>query len=275
MSEPGNFEGHNILNLPKTIELCAKLKQRDPNELRARTGRRPGEAIGSAQSARAARTGRQGAGGLERPDDRRAGAGRGRSTSRATVQRPLRAADFILRQHAPARRPAAAHLAHRPGQVRRLSRRLRRLANALVTLYEATFDERWIDEAVRLADIMLTHFADSGHGGFFYTADDHEQLIARHKDIQDSAVPSGNALAATALVRLGKLTGRAEYLEAAATIFRMASGLIERAPTATGQMLVVLEMLLGPTARDRSAGKSWRTRHRRRVAQCAAAVPSQ
>src|SRR5690349_16518433 len=99
------------------------------------------------------------------------------------------------------------------------------LANALVSLYEATFDERYVEEAIALVEIILQHFADMGAGGFFYTADDHEQLISRHKDIQDSSVPSGNALAATALVRLGKLTGRANYLQAAAGTFQMASAL--------------------------------------------------
>src|SRR5262249_54142639 len=84
-------------------------------------------------------------------------------------------------------------------------------------------------------------------GGFFYTADDHEQLIARHKDIQDSSVPSGNALAATVLVRLGKLTGRTNYLQAAEQTFQMASALMERAPTASGQMLLALAMYFGPT----------------------------
>ncbi len=122
------------------------------------------------------------------------------------------------------------------------------LANALVSLYEATFDERYIDEAVRLVEIMLAHFVDPAGGGFFYTADDHEQLIARHKDIQDSSVPSGNALAATVLVHLAKLTGRTEYLSAAEKTFRMAIGLLERAPSAAGQMLLALDMVLGPTA---------------------------
>ena len=89
------------------------------------------------------------------------------------------------------------------------------LANALVTLYEATFNERWIDEAVRLMDIVLDHFADPAGGGFFYTAADHEQLIARTKELTDSSTPSGNALAATALLRLGRLLGRSDYLDAA------------------------------------------------------------
>ena len=81
------------------------------------------------------------------------------------------------------------------------------LANALVTLYETDFDERWIDEAAELCDIMLAHFRDPEEGGFYFTADDHEALVARTKEWFDASVPSSNAMAATALSRLGKLTG--------------------------------------------------------------------
>ena len=72
------------------------------------------------------------------------------------------------------------------------------------------------------ADTMLAQFFDPAAGGFFYTAADGEQLIARQKDWQDSSTPSGNAMAATALLRLGKLTGRGDYLDAA--VRHVASG---------------------------------------------------
>src|SRR6202008_3035191 len=121
------------------------------------------------------------------------------------------------------------------------------LANANITLYEATFDETWIHFAGWLADSLLKHFHDRGRGGFFFTADDHEQLIARNKDLHDSSVPSGNAMAATALARLGKLTGRNEYLDAARGTLEMMSAVLEKSPTAAGQALVALDLLLGPT----------------------------
>ena len=120
------------------------------------------------------------------------------------------------------------------------------LVNSLITLYQATFDEHWIDEAVRLADIVLARFEDKQRGGFFFTADDHEQLITRNKDLQDGSVPSGNAMAATALIRLGKLTGRMDYLEAARGALLTGTAVMERAPTAAGQMLIALDMWLGP-----------------------------
>ena len=121
------------------------------------------------------------------------------------------------------------------------------MVNSLVTLYEATFDERWIEEAVRLADILLARFADPAAGGFFFTADDQPAPLGRQKEWQDSATPSGNSLAAMALLRLGKLTGRTEYLESAIATLRAAAKLMDRFPTAASQMLLALDLYLGPT----------------------------
>ena len=120
------------------------------------------------------------------------------------------------------------------------------LANSLVSLYEANFKERWIDEAVRLMDIVLDKFADPAGGGFFYTASDHEQLIARNKELTDSSMPSGNSLAANALLRLGRLLGRSDYLDAAEQILAAAVPIMQRAPMAAGQMLLALDLYMGP-----------------------------
>ncbi len=121
------------------------------------------------------------------------------------------------------------------------------VANSLVSLYEADFDERYIDEAIVLADAMLAQFFDSAAGGFFYTAADQQRSSSRQKDWQDSSTPSGNAMAATALLRLGKLTGRGDYLDAAVRTLQAAAGLMERFPSAAGQMLAALDFHLGPT----------------------------
>jgi uncharacterized protein YyaL (SSP411 family) len=118
--------------------------------------------------------------------------------------------------------------------------------NSLVTLYETDFDETWIEHALRLTDVVLKHFADPAADGFYYTADDHEQLIARNKDLFESSMPSGNSLAATAFVRLGKLCGRGDLLQAARQTITMATSLMHRAPSAVGQMLVAADLALGP-----------------------------
>ncbi|MCA9262327.1 MAG: thioredoxin domain-containing protein [Planctomycetales bacterium] len=120
------------------------------------------------------------------------------------------------------------------------------LANGLVTLYEATFDESWIDAAVQLVEQMLNHFVDAADGGFFYTADDHEALIARTKDLHDGSVPSGSSLAATVLIRLGKLCGRTDWLELARRTIESALPVINHSPTAAGQMLAAVDSWEGP-----------------------------
>lgn len=118
------------------------------------------------------------------------------------------------------------------------------LIDALATVYEATFDAKYIATACELADVMLKHFADPA-GGFFFTADDHEQLLARTKDMQDGSVPSGNAMAATGLARLAKLTGNAKYREAAEGTLKAYRALIAESPMAAGQLLIALDFHLG------------------------------
>ena len=81
------------------------------------------------------------------------------------------------------------------------------LLEALLTLYESTFEVRWFDAARETADAMIERFADPERGGFFTTSNDHEQLIARRKDIDDHPIPSGNSSAAYGLLRLAALTG--------------------------------------------------------------------
>ncbi len=73
------------------------------------------------------------------------------------------------------------------------------LIDGLTRLYEATGEPRWIESALDLARIMIDEFADPAHGGFFFTGNHHEALIARQKDVHDNATPSGNGMAATAL----------------------------------------------------------------------------
>ena len=89
------------------------------------------------------------------------------------------------------------------------------LADGLLALYEATFETRWLDWARELGDLMLDHFGDTHNGGFFDTSDDHEQLIHRPKDLQDNAVPSASSMAATVLLRLSLLTGNGDYWQVA------------------------------------------------------------
>ena len=121
------------------------------------------------------------------------------------------------------------------------------LIEGLVDLYQATFETEWLEFAVRLAEQVVAHFWDERDSGFFYTSDDHEPLIARNKDSQDNATPSGNGAAATALLKLGRLTGRRDFEDKAYQTLELLSGQLARAPMASGQSLIALELLLGPT----------------------------
>jgi len=78
------------------------------------------------------------------------------------------------------------------------------LLEALIVLFEASCDARWYEPALALADTMIERFADAEHGGFFVSAADGEQLIARRKDLEDSPIPSGSSSAAAGLLRLAQ-----------------------------------------------------------------------
>lgn len=246
VTEAGNFEAHSILNLPQAIEQCAALRHWDVDELRAeltdsrrqllavRDRRpRPGKddkvlvnwnALMIDALARAA-------GALDEPQ---------------YLTAAIRCAEFLVRDV----QRADGRLLHswRRGQARHDAYLddYAFLINALITLYEASFEERWIDEAVRLADLVLQHFPDSTAGGFYFTADDHEQLLTRTKDVYESSIPSGNAMAATALLRLGRLTGREAYLAEARGTLEWAAGFLDQTPAATAQMLLAATLFLGP-----------------------------
>ena len=92
-------------------------------------------------------------------------------------------------------------------------------------------------------DRVLDHFADPA-GGFFDTADDHERLVTRPKDLQDNAVPSGNAMAVTVLLRLAAWTGEGRYRTAAERAIRIVAPFAERYPTAFAQWLSAIDFAL-------------------------------
>ena len=119
--------------------------------------------------------------------------------------------------------------------------------DGLIDVFQAVQDSKYLTAAIRLAEQMRAHFEDTAEGGFFYTSHDHEALIARQKDVQDNATPSGNSMAATALLRLGRLTGRSDLEAVAERTLQLLSGVARRYPTAAGQMLAALDFWLGPT----------------------------
>ena len=121
------------------------------------------------------------------------------------------------------------------------------LADGLLALYGATFDERWFTAARDLADVILDHFVDPA-GGFFDTADDHEVLVTRPKDSQDNATPSGGSMATVVLLRLAALTGEARYREAADRALATVTSFLERYPTGFANWLSAAELAVNGIA---------------------------
>jgi uncharacterized protein YyaL (SSP411 family) len=121
------------------------------------------------------------------------------------------------------------------------------LLEALIALYEATFEERWFTAALALAGELIERFGDSGNGGFFSTAADGEQLIARRKEIEDAPIPSGAASAALGLLRLALLTGEGRYATAATGHLRLVDQFAARHPHAFGHTLQAIDLYLGPS----------------------------
>jgi len=120
------------------------------------------------------------------------------------------------------------------------------LLEALIALFEATCEERWFQEAVTLAEDMIARFADPEHGGFFSTAADGEELIARRKDLEDTPIPSGSSSAAVGLLRLSELTGEVEYERHAMSVLALLRDVAPRHPTAFGHALQAMHWHISP-----------------------------
>ncbi len=118
------------------------------------------------------------------------------------------------------------------------------LIDALLSLYEATFRQRWLDEATSLAERMIGLFWDAGSSCFFDTGSDHEELLIRPRDIFDNATPSGGAVAATALLRLAVITGNAAFERHAVDSLRSVRDFVTNAPTGFSQWLAALDFYL-------------------------------
>jgi uncharacterized protein YyaL (SSP411 family) len=120
------------------------------------------------------------------------------------------------------------------------------VAYGLHELHVATGDPRWLREAHRLATLAMELFADDEAGGFFQSAADGEQLVARKKLLDDHPSPSGNAMLAYVLLRLGRIWGDDELERRAVSVLRLVRDALPKAPTAFGWLLVALDQYLAP-----------------------------
>jgi uncharacterized protein YyaL (SSP411 family) len=120
------------------------------------------------------------------------------------------------------------------------------VAHGLYELHVATGELRWLEESGRLARLAVELFADEERGGFFMTARDAEQLVARKKDLDDNPVPSGNSMLAFVLLRLARIYGDDELEHRAAGVLRLLHANLSRIPTAFGWALCALDLYLSP-----------------------------
>jgi hypothetical protein len=243
VTERGNFEGKNILNVSRSVEDVAKeagvsrerltealrrgrLELFEARERRVKPGR--DEKVLTAWNGLMLASFAEASVILERDDYR-------------DIAR--RNAEFVLDN---LRRGGLLLRTYKDGQAK-LNGYLEDYAffvDGLLALYEATGELRWLEEARGLTDRMVEEFWDDGEGGFFYTGKSHEELIVRSKDYMDNATPSGNSVAAEVLLRISVLTGGEDYHRQAVTILRLIGDMIRRYPSAFGRALGALDFYL-------------------------------
>jgi uncharacterized protein YyaL (SSP411 family) len=242
VTEAGNFEGRNILELVGGMDQRAELAEARQKLLAAREQRvHPGRdekvltswnGLMLAAFAEAARA-------LNRDDYR---------------QVAERNADFLLRELCNAEGGSTGLTTGRlwhtwkagSPTVAKINGYLEdytHLIEGLLELYQTTFDPRWYQAARELAEGMIEHFS-APDGGFFDTSDDHETLITRPRELQDNAVPSGNAMAALVLLRLAGLAVEPRYTELAQAALGPMQPLLARYPLGFAQWLIALDYAL-------------------------------
>ena len=246
VSKQGNFEEHNILNVPREPELFAKLEGVSVQELESkveaakkklfarREGRiRPGrdEKVLTDWNGLMLRAFAEAAGHFGRDDYRVIAEANARF-----LLNTMWDSSRLLHSFKDGRARFNAYLDDYAN-----------LADGLFALYELGFDPEWLDAAVRVADRMIDMFWDSETGGFHFTGNNHETLIARTKDFFDNATPSGNSVAADVLLRLAAILDRKDYREKAEKVIAATAGLLKQYASGFGRMLAAADFLIGPS----------------------------
>ncbi len=116
----------------------------------------------------------------------------------------------------------------------------------LLELYETNFNVNYLRTALDLNNEMIKHFWDNQNGGFYFTADDAEDLIVRQKEVYDGAIPSGNSVAALNLFRLARITADPELEEKANKTMLAFSTEVKKMPAGYTQMMIGLSFGIGP-----------------------------
>ncbi|MDA0713475.1 MAG: thioredoxin domain-containing protein, partial [bacterium] len=118
---------------------------------------------------------------------------------------------------------------------------------ALLDLYEATFDLKWLENAIKLDKILAAEYEDKINGGFFMTSQHHEKLITREKPSYDGAEPSGNSAAILNLLRLNAFTSDEKYYERAVRGLQYFAGILQSNPISLTEMLLAVDFYMNKT----------------------------
>ena len=239
----GNFEGHSILHTPRPVETVAAdlgmsvedveriVAAARPMLYAAREERiHPGrdEKVLTSWNGLMLRAFAEAARALDRPDYRDIA-----ERNAAFLLEHLRPEGRLLRTYKDGQAKLLGYLEDHAF-----------LIDGLIALYQATFDARWIEEAIALAEAMIAGFGDPDGPGFYDTGADHETLVGRPRDLQDGATPSGNAVAAETLLRLATLTGREEFRRRAFALLSTMTRPMAEQPTGFGRWLCALDLAL-------------------------------
>jgi uncharacterized protein YyaL (SSP411 family) len=246
VTEGGNFEGKNILNVPRPPEVVADEFALSPEELWDKI-------VGIREKLFAFREERV------RPgrDEKVLAAWNGlmlrsfalaaRVTGREDYhEAAVRNATFLLENM---KTDGRLHRSHKDGRARfnGYLEDYAMVADGLVGLYEATFETRWLAEADNLCDAMNELFWDEGRRAFYDTPADHEELVTRPRDVYDNATPSGNSVAVEVMLRLALLLDRNDYRERAEEVLEEMAGGMEKIPSAFGRLLAALDFATSGT----------------------------
>ncbi len=128
--------------------------------------------------------------------------------------------------------------------------------SALIDLYETVFNVGYLETALDLNRIFIRHFWDDDRGGFYFTADDTEEILVRKKEIYDAAVPSGNSIAMLNLLRLGRITGDTGLEAKALAVSSAFAREVGEYPAAYSQLMVAVDFAQGPAHEVVVAGDS-------------------
>jgi uncharacterized protein YyaL (SSP411 family) len=182
-------------------------------------------------------TGGRAPGGVDGPDE---------SAGDAFLDAAVGCAEFVLRELRPSEGRLLRTYSAGVAKIDAYLEDYAFLLEAFIALFEATCEEHWLSHSTTLADELIERFSDPENGGFFSTAADGEQLIARRKELEDSPIPAGGSSAAMGLLRLAQLTGDERYERQSAGVIELLQTIAPRHPTSFGHLLQAMHWSLSP-----------------------------